>query len=635
VLTVGAHVWDLTGEFAYDDSMYIVNNPAVQAGIGHWTRFFTDITTYGSLKTNHYRPLVALSYAANVSMGLGTFGFKATQLGLHLLTVLSLYWLVGLIGRDRAAGGAGLRLPPGTALAAAAWVGVAPFNVDAVHYLTARSSVLCGLFAVLAVGFFVKMRRARGGAVWGWYAAHLAALGLAAVSKETGLALPAVALAADLVLLRPEAGRRPAVYWWPYAPYAAGSALAWLLMPNVHRIFSYVGLVFATEWRLAAAIRCLVENVRLMLLPTGLSITHALGPGLRLSDAATVAAGLLVLAAVAGAWRARRAAPLAVFGLAWYLLLIAPSTFVHLWEVLQEHRGYPASLGIGMALGWGVAWLWTAAHRRRRLVAACLGTALVLLLWTAHARQLEWANDGTLWGQAVRLHPDSPRAHAGLGAYYAKNGDFARAEPHLLRSVQLDPTETQVVLDLALLYQDTGRFDQAERTLLFARRMVPRDPVTFGWLLRFYERTDQLAKIVPLYEEALTRWPSHAGETHLALGNLYRRLARPEPAEAELRQALALRPDLAQVPAELGTLAQDGGRPAEAADWFERAARLEPGAADYRFDQARALEAAGRPEEAGAAYRAFLARAAGPDPEGRRETARERLAALGGGEGTR
>jgi tetratricopeptide (TPR) repeat protein len=633
LLTVGAHAWDLNGEFAYDDSMYIVNNPAVQAGIGHWTRFFTDGSTYGSMKTSHYRPLVALSYAANVSMGLGTFGFKATQVGLHLLTVLSLYWLVGLIGRRPEEGGAGLDLPRGTAFVTAAWVAVAPFDVDAVHYLTARSSVLCGLFCVLAVGAFIRMRRARGGAVWGWYAAHLAALGLAAVSKETGLALPAVALAADLILLRPKGGRRPVTDWWPYAPYLAGGVLAWALMPNVHRVFSYISQVFGEEWRLAAAIRCLVENVRLMLLPTGLSITHSLGPGLRLADPGTIVSALLVALAAAGAWGLRRRATLVTFGLAWYFLLISPSTFVHLREVLQEHRGYAASMGVGMAVGWGVAALWAVAGRRRTVVAAGLGVALVLLLVATQQRQLDWKSDETLWGQALKLNPTSPRPYAGLGVYYARNGDFKRAEPLLVQSVRMDPSETQVVLDLARLYQDTGQLDKAEKAFLFARRMVPRDPVTFARTLRFYEDTKQLAKIVPMYREALERWPDHAGETHLALGNLYRRMGDPEAAEAELRVALKALPGMARVPAELARLASDGGRPAEAAAWLEKAVRLAPGAAGYWFDLGEALDGAGQADDARLAYRRFLQLATGPDPEGRRETARDRLARMAGGEG--
>ncbi|MBI5135697.1 MAG: hypothetical protein HZA24_00010, partial [Nitrospirae bacterium] len=89
--TVLGHVWNLRGDYVYDDFIYIVLNPAVQAGLADWTRFFTDPASYSWLPTSHYRPLVTLSYAANVAMGWGMFGFKATQLLLHVATVLLLY----------------------------------------------------------------------------------------------------------------------------------------------------------------------------------------------------------------------------------------------------------------------------------------------------------------------------------------------------------------------------------------------------------------------------------------------------------------------------------------------------------------------------------------------------------------
>ncbi|MBI5066989.1 MAG: hypothetical protein HZB56_02035, partial [Deltaproteobacteria bacterium] len=88
---MGAHAWNLGGEFVFDDFIYIVLNPAVQAGLADWTRFFTDPGTYAGGPADHYRPLVTLSYAANVAMGWGMFGFKATQLLLHVATVLLLY----------------------------------------------------------------------------------------------------------------------------------------------------------------------------------------------------------------------------------------------------------------------------------------------------------------------------------------------------------------------------------------------------------------------------------------------------------------------------------------------------------------------------------------------------------------
>lgn|GEM_PF-1200790 len=658
LLTIGAHAWELNGEFVYDDFPYIVENAAVQAGIGQWSRAFTELAASGNPNTGHYRPLVALTYAADVSLGLGTFGFKATQLLLHLLTVLALYRLVAGLGR------AVPGTPPGTALAAAAWVAVAPFNVDAVHYLTARSSVLCGLFSVLAVGAFLRMRRARGGGAVAWYGAHLAALAAAVLSKETALAVPAVVLAADLLLLlRPAAPgtRRGPAHWWPYAPYAAGGLLAWVLMPNVHRVFHYLGGVFAEPWRVAAAVRCLAENLRLMLLPTGLSITHPIGPGLPLPAAGTLAAGAAVALVAAGAWGARRRAPLVAFGLAWYFLLIAPSTFVVLQEVLQEHRGYPASLGVGMAVGWSAAWLWRAAGRRRPLVAAGLGLAAALLVAGTVARERAWTDELTLWTRALKVHPTSARAYVRIGEYFTREGRPDLAERAIRRALALKPAWMAPVLQLADLYRDHGRPERAEAVLLDARRVFPDSPVVLGKLVRLYEAGGQTAKLASLYRDALIRWPGQAPDLHLALAGVLRRQGDLEGAQAEVRSALTARPEWPRALFEAGAVARDGGLPEAAADWFRRAVRADPhvpayrvalgeallGAGrsreaadvlaaavadapddpDARFQLARALDAAGRPAAAREAWEAFLARAAGPDPDGHAAQARERLAA--------
>jgi Flp pilus assembly protein TadD len=97
--------------------------------------------------------------------------------------------------------------------------------------------------------------------------------------------------------------------------------------------------------------------------------------------------------------------------------------------------------------------------------------------------------------------------------------------------------------------------------------------------------------------------------------------------------ALKALPGMARVPAELARLATDGGRPGEAAAWLEKAVRLAPGAAGYWFDLGEALDGAGQADDARLAYRRFLQLATGPDPEGRRETARDRLARMAGGEG--
>jgi len=475
-LAVATHAFELHGEFVFDDVLYVMFNPAVRQGIGgDWLRFFTDHTLYSSLAaTVHYRPLVVLSYAANGGAGDGTFAYKATQVGLHALTVLGLYWSLTVLRRLRP------ELPAGVPFLAAAWVGIVPFNVEAVHYIAARSSLMCGTFSAWAVGLFLSMRLAAAPTrAAAWYLAHLAAVAAALSCKETALALPAVMLAADLLLVRPgPAGPRlsGARLAWPYVPYLAGLVLVLLVMPNVNHTFGYLRQVFTDEWRLATAFYCLAENLRLMVLGTGLTAVHPIDPGAGLLSASTLAALAAVALLAAGAFALRRRVPLAAFGYVWYLFLIAPSTFVHLNVILEEHRGYTASFGVGMALAALAGALWRAASRRRAAVAAGIAAVgLLLIAGTVH-RERVWATGVTLWEDAAAHDPGRPGPRANLGMMRLNGGDAAGAERDLRQALALDPTFLPARRGLAHLLGVQGRYREALDLLVPLVAQVPDDP---------------------------------------------------------------------------------------------------------------------------------------------------------------
>ncbi|HEX5724668.1 MAG TPA: tetratricopeptide repeat protein [Longimicrobiaceae bacterium] len=104
----------------------------------------------------------------------------------------------------------------------------------------------------------------------------------------------------------------------------------------------------------------------------------------------------------------------------------------------------------------------------------------------------------------------------------------------------------------------------------------------------------------------------------LYLARIYREGGQPDQAVRELRQGLRAAPDHAGLHTELGFLLLDGGRPAEAAERFREAVKLDAGSPRAWGGLVRALRQAGRPEDAEQVLRlappevrALLAR---PDP---------------------
>lgn len=483
ILTVVAHSWELTGPYAYDDQLYIQLNPAVQKGLGDWPRFFTDPSTYSIAKTVHYRPFVALSYALNVSMGWGIFGFKLTQLVLHVLAVLALYWMLAVPVRRF------VTAPPMLPFSAAAFMGIMPFNVEAVHYLTARSAVLCGLFSILSVGLYLAMRGERDPRRMApLYVAHMLALVTALLAKETAVVVPAVLLVADLLFVRQAMSMR-CFSWrflWPYIPYAAGVGVVLVAMPNFNTISYHLAKLTGDPWRLPTAIYCLVENVRLMLVPVGLTIAHPIDETARWASMRTVGSLAVVVALLAWAFRVRRQLPLVSFGVAWYFLFISPSTFVHLTTVLMENRGYTASAGVSMAVGVLLCHAWQTFSTHRKQMTAAAVIALLCLVGFGYDRQSDWKTTEALWKNAVQYDPSSSDAWINLGTSYVRSQKMEQGAEVFAHVMKTFPDRPEAPHNLARIYVLQKQYKKAVILLERLVALRPNDPNHLEQLVHAY-----------------------------------------------------------------------------------------------------------------------------------------------------
>src|SRR4029453_14842845 len=81
----------LNNPFVYDDYRLIVENPAIQNLAGVLAILVRDIT----------RPLVSLSYALDTSIwGTRPFGYRMTNVLLHAVNVILVYWVGFLAATD-------------------------------------------------------------------------------------------------------------------------------------------------------------------------------------------------------------------------------------------------------------------------------------------------------------------------------------------------------------------------------------------------------------------------------------------------------------------------------------------------------------------------------------------------------
>ena len=602
VAVVAGYLPSIDGGMQFDDVTSIEQHLALKDLGQFLSSTFWDGLGRGS------RAVTDLTFAVNYAQGrLEPRPYHLTNLACHLLATLLLF----LLGR-RLLQRAGWPGPGWPALAAAALWALHPLNSQAVSYIVQRAEVLASIgYAGAVLLLLGAARRGRSPAGAACLAGALGAALLGYESKPILIGLPAAVLAALWAADLPE---RPS----PRRAWAARLALA--------APFALASLWYGSRSLAASAgtrdmgfdipelqgvsypasqVRVVLAYLGQLVWPAGLALDHDVAPSRSWLEPAVLASALALLALVAGAaLLARRtardapgtplarAARLALFGVAWWFILLSPtSSVVPLADLMMDHRPYLASWGLLLgAVALAAALLGRLPAPGARAAGWTLTLALSAALGLAlHQRNLAWASPEATWADVTLKHPGlwrgwqnraqqewlhgrtaaaigfleeamkraaTPRQRLetlrNLSANLMQAGDLDRALAVLAEADRLGLDDAMVKFNIAVVLTGRGRLDEAEP---FARRAIELDPES------------------PLGHAALAQIRGRRGDHAGAL--------------AEFQAAAALDPDAVRPALNVAVALGHLGRRREACAVLERCASLPGGAAAAAPDRAR------------------------------------------------
>ena len=218
------------------------------------------------------------------------------------------------------------------------------------------------------------------------------------------------------------------------------------------------------------------------------------------------------------------------------------------------------------------------------------------------------ADPQTLFMEAVQLH---------------QQNEPARAEGKYLQVLALLPDNPRVLGNLAILYKDRQRFDEAEACCRRALERTPADPQLLLNLGAVQEAKGELAAAADSFRRVLGLEPANPK----ALSNLGKLLClqgQLAEAEAAVKQALQLEPRYPLAFNNLGVIYSRQGKTEAAIDCLQKALALQPEEVNTLYNLAGVYGSAERTAEAAQCLRRLLALA--PD----HGAARHMLAAFSG-----
>ena len=524
--------------FHFDDSHAIVNNSYIK-DLKFFPEYFTDARTHSSLPTNQaYRPILTLSLAIDYFLAgneLSPFYFHLSTFLWHLLLgVLMFFTFRQVMQRTKP----DFQYASHLSLFAVGWFLLHTVNAETLNYISARSDVLSTVGVVAALFLHIRLK--------GWLKwLSLVPMVLGALVKPTAVMYWPILLVYIFLFENEDkdsffqksfnAIKRslPAlivcgmVFWFtqtmePETWVAGGSSpmLYILTQPFViiryfYTFFIPVGLSADTDWTLVsgiADIRFIVGSLFLLLMVAVIIMTS----------------------------RSRTHRPI-TFGLAWFLLALAPtSSVIPLSEVTNDHRMYFPFVGLVLSASWAGYLLFRSLQSKvsnRALQALTTGVMVVILVGNVFGtvkRNKIWSTDESLWHDVTIKSPRNGRGLMNYGLSQMRLSNYEVAIEYFSKAFETDyRNHPYLYLNMAIAQDAVGNETLAKEYYEESIIKGYNYPDCHYFYARWLYNSGRSSEVKHHLEEAIKLSPAHESAKTLlkkVLGS----------SQSDLEQALAL-----------------------------------------------------------------------------------------------
>ena len=481
--------------FNWDDQSYVMGNPFIRhLSPGNVQKISTTFLV------SNYHPLTIVSYAVDYRLyGLNPAGYHLTNVILHALNALLVFWLIFLL--------TGRNIP--VSLITAILFAVHPLQVESVAWISERKNVLYAPFFLGSLICYWYYREKQNSNKF--YFLSLVLFLFSLLSKAMAITLPAVLFLLDY-LARRKPGKTILTDKIPFFILSVIFGLTAVLGQYTTGAVRNEN-IFDLPRRIGAASYSIIFYVNKLLIPDKLSCLY---PSSSMDDGLVYLFSFLFLLLLAGCvMLTARFTRKIVFGSLFFIVTLLPVLqFIPIGQTIVADRYvYLSSLGLFYIFAFAFMRLYSKKMEYggsgKPVLAAFIALTIVLAASTFKRCEV-WQNSVSLWTDVLKSYPESATAYNGRGAGFFVNKQYDKAYADFTRAINLQPDYHEAYLNLGSVFRAAGNYGEAVRLYKRSIEIHPQNALGYCGLCEVYRSTKKFEDAIISCRTALEINPNLA-----------------------------------------------------------------------------------------------------------------------------
>ena len=545
----------------YDDPTYVTENSHVQAGLTLDGIRWSFSTKY----LGFWNPLVWLSFMLDYQVyGLNAHGYHITNIILHILNTLLLFWLfcrmTGAVWKS--------------AFVAAIFA-LHPLHVESVAWITERKDVLSAFFWMLTLCLYVYYTEKP---VIKRYLLVLFSFILALMSKPMAVTLPAILILVDYWPIKRFESHKEHFFLWQLkekAPFFVFSAV--LVIITLYGSFNLEKSVFYVPFisRIANDPAAFVAYLEKTFWPYEMTVFYPFPDQILVWQ--VIAASIFIILITAIVLFMAKRFPYLLTGWFWFVISLLPvlGAIHESAYSMADRYHYLPSIGLSVMLAWGIPTLFKSEQRRNKMLLP-IGVIILLTFSLLTWKQCGyWKNNVELWEHALKVTNDNYLAQNNLGLALFAEGKVDGALDHYSKAISIKPNDAVPYQNNATIYSKTGKYNLAIENCSIAIRLKPDNADAHNSRGNVYAKIGNYEQALQDFNEAIRLKPDYV-DSYLNRASLYYKQGQYQEAVDDLNKAAPLSSANDLIYFNRGNFNIKLGRYQQALDDFSQSIRLKP-----------------------------------------------------------